>query len=134
MVFAIRVQDVFSAAHALVIQGVREPLHGHDWHITALMEGPELDPDGLLWDFHALHADLVTIIAPFRNANLNETQAFREVNPSAEEVARHIGVRLAASLRERLDRYPSTPWSRGLRVASVEVTEAPGCVAVYRPA
>ncbi|MBL8758221.1 MAG: 6-carboxytetrahydropterin synthase [Phycisphaerae bacterium] len=131
--FQIRATAVFSAAHAIVIRGEREPLHGHDWRVTACLEGPELDADGLLWDFHALEADLGAVIGPWRNANLNESRTFREVNPTAEEVARVVGVGLAAALRSRLDRYPQTAWSQGLRVAYVEVTEAPGCVAVYRP-
>lgn len=131
--FSIRVESVFSAAHALLIQGVREPLHGHDWKVTAVLEGPVLDADGLLWDFHALHADLEDVIRPFRNTNLNETQAFREIAPSAEQVAHHIGVRLTERLATRLARYPKTEWSSGVRIASVEVTEAPGCAAMHRP-
>ena len=45
---AITVEADFSAAHALSIAGIREPIHGHDWHVTARLEGPTLDDDGLL--------------------------------------------------------------------------------------
>lgn len=131
--FTIRVETVFSAAHALVIQGVREPLHGHDWRVTVRLEGQILDADGLLWDFHALQADLEEEVRPFRNVNLNETQAFRESAPSAEGVARHIGVGLMERLATRLARYPKSEWASGIRIASVEVTEAPGCAAEFRP-
>ncbi|MGD9689867.1 MAG: 6-pyruvoyl tetrahydropterin synthase family protein [Phycisphaerales bacterium] len=130
--FAIRVQAVFSAAHALVIGGVREPLHGHDWHVTATLVGTTLDADGLLWDFHALEADLRELIAPFQNQNLNETRTFGERNPSAEAVAQNIGEGLTELLRTRLARYPKSEWSQGLRIERVEVTEAPGCVAEWR--
>lgn len=122
----VSVKAVFSAAHAIVIRGVREPVHGHDWHVTATVGGATLDADGLLVDFHALEAAIGRIIAPFRNANLNESVPFDRVNPTAENVAGHIGARLEAALD--LDAR-----ARGVRVRSVSVTEAPGCVATWRP-
>jgi 6-pyruvoyltetrahydropterin/6-carboxytetrahydropterin synthase len=133
--FAITAEAVFSAAHAIRIRGELEVLHGHDWRVTARMEGPRLDEDGLLWDFHALEADLAEVIKPFRNANLNQTAPFDQVNPTAEEVARHIGERLGSMLASRLARYPQEPsaWPAGVRLAKVTVTEAPGCAAEYVP-
>lgn len=129
-VFELTVETVFSAAHSLVIAGVPEPLHGHDWHVTAAITGPVLDPDGMLLDFHAVERTLNRIIAPFRNANLNQTPPFDHLNPSAEHVARF----LARSLEEGLaglaageaSAEPTTMDHRP-RVAWVRVTEAPGC-------
>ncbi len=119
--FEISVQRTFSAAHALVVRGVRETLHGHDWRLTAVVAGDSLDEDGLLCDFHAIEAALDEVIAPLRNANLNEVGPFRNVNPSAEQVARHVAQRLAASLPP------------DVRLSRVSVTEAPGCEATYVP-
>lgn len=121
--FELTVQTVFSAAHAIVIAGEREAVHGHDWHVTACLEGGDLDDDGLLVDFHAVEASLAEIIRPFRNASLNTTPPFDRVNPTAEEVARYIGVSLDRSVRGLGGRA---------RVAWVRVTEAPGCAATYR--
>ncbi len=122
--FELTVQTVFSAAHAIVIAGVRESLHGHDWHVTACVAGDSLDAEGLLVDFHAFEETLGAIVRPFRNMNLNETTPFDRVNPTAENVARHIGTTLAERMR------PITP--RGVRVVWVRVTEAPGCAVTYR--
>lgn len=130
--FAITVEARFSAAHALLIAGQREPLHGHDWLITAEIGGPALDGDELLFDFHAIHADLAAITKPFHNANLNDVSPFDRVNPSAEAVASHIGQQLVQRLETRLARYPKSPWRDGVRVVSVRVTEAPGCAAIWR--
>lgn len=113
---------MFSAAHSLLIRGEREPVHGHDWRVTAVIEGPSLDEDGLLVDFHAVERTLDEILAPYRNSNLNESPPFDEVNPSAERVAEHIARRLD-------ERLPSTT----TRIASVAVTEAPGCEATFLP-
>jgi 6-pyruvoyltetrahydropterin/6-carboxytetrahydropterin synthase len=124
-VFEISIQAEFSAAHALVIAGQREPVHGHNWHVTAVVAGPKLDADGLLCDFHAVERALAEVIAPFRNADLNKVAPFTDVNPSAEHVALHIAQALASRLTGVLP--------PGAAIASVRVTEATGCAATYRP-
>ncbi|MBC7771718.1 MAG: 6-carboxytetrahydropterin synthase [Pyrinomonadaceae bacterium] len=128
--YELTVEAVFSAAHALVIQGALEQIHGHDWHVTAAVTGTALDADGLLVDFHAVEKALQAIVAPFKNANLNQTPPFDRVNPSAENVAAY----LAQSLDERVWRLVGagatdrpTNSAGAPRVAWVRVTEAHGC-------
>ncbi len=124
----------FSAAHAITMAGVVEPLHGHDWHVTAVIEGNKLDADGLLVDFHWLQQELAKIIGPFQNQNLNEAKPFVSgLNPTAEHVAQHIGVSLSDRLATWSQNLPKDE-ARALRVARVRVTEAVGCAAVYCPA
>ena len=121
-VYELSIERVFSAGHALAIQGRREPLHDHDWRVTVVVAGPRLDADGLLCDFHQLDAWLDEVIRPLRNRNLSETSPFVLINPSAERVAEHI----ALEMNRRLP-------GDGLRVTRVTVTEAPGCAAGFRP-
>ena len=45
-VYQLEIITHFSAAHAITMNGVVEPLHGHDWRVTAVIEGPELNADG----------------------------------------------------------------------------------------
>jgi 6-pyruvoyltetrahydropterin/6-carboxytetrahydropterin synthase len=123
--YEITVERTFCAAHAITIGGRREPMHGHNWHVTATVAGPMLDGDGLLCDFHAVDRALEEICRPFDNGNLNETGAFADVNPSAEQVARHIADALSARLGATL--------APPARVSAVRVTEASGCAATYRP-
>lgn len=115
--FELSVQREFSAAHALVIKGRREPTHGHNWRVTAAVAGEKLDADGLLVDFHLIERKLDEIVGRFNNANLNELGPFDRVNPTAEHVVKHIADELVKSL----------PASVKLR--RVSVTEAPGCAA-----
>lgn len=131
--YALEVNATFSAAHAIVIRGERERLHGHDWNVTATIEGAEVDADGLLVDFHAVERALREIVAPFHNANLNETPPFDRVNPTAEWVARHIAESLQSRLESGGGESPKIPGTGRARVASVRVTEAVGCAATYRP-
>lgn len=119
--FELTLTSSFSAAHALVIQGVREPVHGHDWQVEATFSGSELDEDGMLCDFHALEKLLAGIISPFQTSDLNAADAFRHQNPSAELVARHIGTSLVDGLPE------------GISLVRLSVTEAPGCRAAWMP-
>lgn len=121
--YEITVEHTFSAAHAIRIAGAMEPLHGHNWLIRATITGRDLDDDGLLCDFHAIHDRLAAICHRFHNGNLNTIAPFDELNPTAELVARHI----ADELGRALDR------DGRLRVASVSVGEAAGCVATFRP-
>jgi 6-pyruvoyltetrahydropterin/6-carboxytetrahydropterin synthase len=123
--FELTVQAEFCAAHAISIAGTREPVHGHNWRVTVQLSGQTLDGDGLLCDFHTVESKLAEIIDPFRNADLNRIEPFTRINPSAENVARHIAQRLTESLGDALAPHA--------RVSAVSITEAPGCVATYRP-
>jgi 6-pyruvoyltetrahydropterin/6-carboxytetrahydropterin synthase len=124
--FELEVETVFSAAHAIRIAGVREPLHGHNWKVVARVVGGTLDGEGLLCDFHTVEGVLRELTAPFHNRNLNEVPPFTEVNPTAELVARHLAEGLAEGLEAGL--------GGGVWVESVTVTEAEGCRATYRRA
>jgi len=121
--FAITVESEFSAAHAITIAGIREPIHGHDWHVRALIEGPTLDDDGLLVDFHTIHSALVQITDEYHNTNLNDHADYESINASAEHVARAIADRLSAAIGASLIEHA--------RLVSVTVSEAPRCHATY---
>jgi len=150
--FELTVETEFAAAHAIVIRGERESLHGHNFRVRATVasaregdnkrgtgrleaacpgtrEGVDgLDEDGLLCDFHVIERALREIIAPWHNRNLNEVEPFHRINPTAERIAEHIGLRLQAALRESM---PAGTGSRAIRVTRVAVTEAPGCEATW---
>lgn len=123
--YEITIQKSFNATHAIVIAGVREPVHGHDWQVVATIAGPRLDEAGLLCDFHELESALASILDPWNHTHLNDAADFAGVEPTAEWVATVVAQRLAAALGGRLP--------GDARVARVGVTEAPGCVATYLP-
>lgn len=120
--YEVTVHDEFCAAHALVIAGKTEPVHGHNFRVTVTIAGQALDASGLLCDFHAVERALTAVIDPFRDAYLNDCLPFDHANPSAERIARHIADQLTA----RLD------LPRGVTVCAVTITEAPGCRATYK--
>jgi 6-pyruvoyltetrahydropterin/6-carboxytetrahydropterin synthase len=126
--FQISVEKEFCAAHALLIAGIpggREPIHGHNFHLTVTLQGDRLDEDGLLLDFHALERLVDEIIRPLNNQNLNDTLP---INPTAELIAKHIAGRIIAGLPSITPKGAPAP-----RLASIRLTEAPGCAVIYTP-
>jgi len=120
MPYTATVSRVFSAAHAIRMpDGTVEPLHGHNWDVRVTVARPELDGTGFVVDFHELEASLDAVLKPLHNRNLNDVAEMADLNPTAENVVRHI----VRSLR-----IPT-----GVSLDRVEVSEAPGCVAAYRP-
>jgi 6-pyruvoyltetrahydropterin/6-carboxytetrahydropterin synthase len=118
--FELSVEREFCAAHALMINGAPEPVHGHNWKLQVVVGGETLDNDGLLCDFHEIERNLDEIIRPFHHRDLNATPPFDRLNPTAEHVARHVAQELARRLPNQV------------RMLHATVSEAPGCKATYR--
>ncbi len=121
--YELAIQTSFTASHALLIAGEREESHSHDWKLTVEVMGADLDADGLLLDFHELERLVDRIIEPLQDADLNRTPPFDQENPSAELVALHVGRSLLAAFQDQ----------EAVRLKAIHLTEAPGCVATYRP-
>lgn len=119
--YRLRVDREFPAAHAIVLGGEVEAMHGHHFRVAVVVEGPRLDGEELLCDFHELETRLDLAIEPFRNRTINGVSPFDRVNPTAEALARHFAETVAGTLPE------------GVRVVEASVGEAPGCTATYLP-
>jgi len=121
MPFDITITREFCAGHQLRLpDGALEPLHGHNWCVRVTASANHLDAMGCVMDFHDLEAQLDGILGPLNNRHLNELPPFNhDLNPSAENVAFHIGRSL---------RFPE-----GVQLRQVTITEAPGCQATWRP-
>lgn len=120
--YTITINRHFAAAHSITINDTPEPLHGHNFHVTLSLQGPALDPEGLLLDFHQAEAVLDEVLATLHNTNLNQTPPFDRTNPTAENLAKHIA--------DRFGELADTP---NASLASVTITESPGCAVTYTP-
>ena len=123
MAFEITTTRGFSAAHQLrLYDGSLEPVHGHNWRVKVTVAAAKLDAIGVVMDFHELERLVDAITAPMHNRHLNELPPFASgLNPSAENVALHVGNTLAG-------RLPAN-----VRLAGVEVWETDENSARYRP-
>ena len=120
MPFEISTTRSFSAAHQLRLYDQSlEPLHGHNWRVRIVVSATNLDSIGVVMDFHELERLADDIIGPLHNRHLNDISPFDRLNPSAENVALHIG---------RSFRLPDR-----VKLLSVEVWETDENSAIYRP-
>ncbi len=111
----------FEAAHRLAdYPGKCSRLHGHNWRVEVTVAGTELDGLGMLIDFRVLKQEVGRIIETLDHFYLNEIEAFRDQNPTAENIARYV-------YRELAGRLPA-----GVAATQVKVWESPHSAAVYR--
>ena len=110
----------FRASHQLPQpDGSKEPLHHHNWAVTASISSDKLDDMGFVMDFRRLKAALDEITAEFDNMPLDSIDYFRQNTPSAENVAKCIFDKLE----------PKLPG--GVELRSIKVIEEPGCSAKF---
>jgi 6-pyruvoyltetrahydropterin/6-carboxytetrahydropterin synthase len=89
--FEVCVENSFSAGHALRgYQGKCENPHGHNYKVRVTLAGDALNNIGLLVDFKELKSVMNQVIDQLDHQYLNDIEPFREENPSAENIARHI--------------------------------------------
>ena len=121
MAFEVRISRSFAASHALRLpDGSLEPRHGHGWAVDVTLAADKLDAMDCVVDFHVVEQKLDAILGPWDRQHLNDVEPFRSgINPSAERVAEAVANGLH--------------FDGGVRLVSVEVGEATGCVAIYRP-
>ena len=118
--FTISVETHFQASHQLILSdGSKEPLHSHDWVVTAAVSSEKLDDMGVVMDFRTLREIILNVTAELDNTVLGEVEHFRQNNPSAENVAIYVYEKLRVELPE------------GMELRSIEVVEEPGCSAKF---
>jgi 6-pyruvoyltetrahydropterin/6-carboxytetrahydropterin synthase len=123
--YEVSVEETFAAAHNLRnYKGKCEDLHGHNYKIRIVLAGKELDSTGLLYDFVQLKQAIRAVIASLDHKYLNELPPFDTLNPSAENLARHIYDQTSKQL-------PPSP--NGAGIASITVWETETTAATYRP-
>ncbi len=113
-IWRLSVRSEFSAAHALRnYNGKCESTHGHNFSVEAQVEGAALSPDTeILVDFSLLKAALKTVLEDLDHKDLSVTPPFDRLNPSSENLSRHIHQRLSPLVRDY-----------GVRLCSVTVAE-----------
>jgi 6-pyruvoyltetrahydropterin/6-carboxytetrahydropterin synthase len=142
--FQVSVEETFSAGHALRgYKGKCENPHGHNYKIRVVLEGPDLDSIGLLFDFVHLKQIMRGIIEGLDHRYLNDQAPFDKINPSAENLAKYFyeetlrgmkGLSAPAGKGEPSGKSGSAANSNGVpRIASVTVWETDFSFATFRP-
>ena len=119
--YEVTIKTGFAAAHQLrLYDGKYENLHGHNWTAQVTVEADELDPIGVGIDFVKLKAMVEKNLSELDYHNINEVPPFDEENPSAENIARWLFLKLKVEVNTNLT-----------RVKRVEIFEMEGCGASY---
>lgn len=89
--YELSIETSFDSAHNLRgYQGSCESLHGHTYRVQVFVTGTELNKLGILVDFRELKSRLNEVISDLDHCYLNEVDAFKEINPTAENIAAYI--------------------------------------------
>jgi 6-pyruvoyltetrahydropterin/6-carboxytetrahydropterin synthase len=121
-IYEISVQREFAAAHCLKgYPGDCAGVHGHNWTVEAVVRCGKLDGIGIGIDFRELRKTLQDILEELDHTDLNAHPAFREINPTSENLARYL-------FRELGKRLPG----KGVQVAGIRVSESPGASVFYQ--
>jgi len=117
--FELMVEDTFSAAHQLKgYKGRCENLHGHTFKVQVFVEGEKLKPEGYLIDFKDLKDALKKILDELDHSYLNDLPYFKELNPTAESLAKLIYEKMKSQVSD---------------LKQVTVWESASASAAYRP-
>jgi 6-pyruvoyltetrahydropterin/6-carboxytetrahydropterin synthase len=115
MNYKVSVDKIFSAAHALrEYRGKCERLHGHNWKVRLTVSGSRLNKIGMVADFSEMKNCLEGILGDLDHRCLNETAAFKTINPTAENIASCI-LRKAVKILKL---------PKGIKVSKVSVWES----------
>jgi 6-pyruvoyltetrahydropterin/6-carboxytetrahydropterin synthase len=119
-VYTLTVRASFAAAHRLrEYDGNCERLHGHNWQVEVSVASETLDGRGIALDFRAIRSALNDLLSSLDHRYLNEVSPFDRLNPSSENLARH--------LFEEMERNVPAP----ARIARVTVWESEDARAEY---
>jgi 6-pyruvoyltetrahydropterin/6-carboxytetrahydropterin synthase len=123
--FEVSVEQSFAAGHALRnYKGACENVHGHNFKVQITVEGPRLDPTGMLVDFLDVKASMQSVILALDHRFLNDIPPFDVLNPSAENIAEYFYQQMSPNLA-------SAPVP--VRIREVKVWETDIQSATYRP-
>ncbi len=99
--FELKVKSRFAAAHQLTMVGEKcENLHGHNWNVEVYVAGETLNEAGVLVDFGDIKKAVRSIMKSLDHKFLNDHEAFKEIQPSSEQIAIFIAEQMKIHVRE----------------------------------
>ena len=121
--YELKVITHFSAAHQLrEFEGACEDLHGHNWKMEIYVTSETLTKAGIVVDFRVLKKHVKSVMATLDHKFLNDLEAFKDENPSSENIARYVAEQLSLLIEEP-----------GVKVSRVTAWESENACATYYP-
>jgi 6-pyruvoyltetrahydropterin/6-carboxytetrahydropterin synthase len=100
-VYELKIITQMAAAHQLrEFDGKCEKLHGHNWKIEVCVAGQDLVDKGILIDFKLVKEAAQKVLRDLDHSFLNDLECFKGINPSSENIARHVFLSLSKELND----------------------------------
>lgn len=97
--YKLNVIGTFASAHKLNgYEGLCRNLHGHNWKVRLCVLCDQLDEIGMAMDFGILKQKLNDYLTELDHQYLNELPAFKDINPTSENLARLIFENMGSKL------------------------------------
>ena len=110
--YTLKILTDFASAHTLrEYPGACARMHGHNWKVEVEVIASQLDDIGMGVDFKVIKQATREIAGQLDHRYLNDLEPFREVNPTAENIAAYFYRQLSANLNnERIRVHAVTLW------------------------
>ena len=97
--YQLKVVSDFASAHTLRdYPGACSRMHGHNWKVELEAVATQLDNIGMAVDFKVMKQAAREVSDELDHRYLNELDAFKEINPSAENIAAYMYKEISARI------------------------------------
>jgi len=109
--YTIFIESRFSAAHRLVgYEGHCGRVHGHTWKVRIEVKTDQIDEIGISIDFKDLRSLTDSALSKLDHQNINEIPPFDKINPTAENLSRHLFEEIGRGLPKPVQMASVTVW------------------------
>ena len=97
--YQLKVVTEFASAHTLRnYQGACSRMHGHNWKVELEAVASQLDEIGMAIDFKTMKNAANEIGDELDHRYLNDLEPFKEINPTAENIAAYMYKQISAKI------------------------------------
>ena len=76
-------------------------MHGHNWKVEVEVSGNTLDNVGMVMDFKKIRNMTNEVVDKLDHRFLNDLKPFKEINPTAENIAQYIHKELTVVMNDK---------------------------------
>jgi 6-pyruvoyltetrahydropterin/6-carboxytetrahydropterin synthase len=100
--YTLKIVTDFASAHTLRdYPGDCSRMHGHNWKVEVEVNARELDSMGMGIDFKHIKQATRSLCSELDHRYLNDLEPFKQINPTAENIAAHLYTELSSQLNDQ---------------------------------
>ena len=119
--YTLSVEKMISTAHQLRdYNGPCARIHGHNWKVKLEVQSVDVSKIGIAIDFVELDEKLWEVVGPFDHQLINSIPPFDKLNPTAENLVKHIYEQVKLKLTEEVSILRVSIWETDEYMVSYE--------------